>query len=53
MLYVNKNEVFNVFLFKFAGPQLMERKAHNQGIIKELMGLIKEPKGKAKSLAQI
>ena len=35
MLYVNKNEVFIVFLSKFAGPPLMERKAHNQEIIKE------------------
>jgi len=32
MLYVNKNEVFIVFLSKFAGPPLMERKAQ----IKEL-----------------
>ena len=53
MLYVNKNKLFIPFLSKFAGPPLMERKAHNQGIIKELMGLIKEPKGKAQSLAQI
>jgi len=29
MLYVNKNKLFIPFLSKFAGPPLMERKAHN------------------------
>ena len=47
MLYVNKNKVFIAFLSHFSGPPLMEMKAHNQGIFKELMGLIKEPKEKA------
>ena len=53
MLYVNKNKIFTPFLSKIAGQPLMERKAHNQGIFKVLMGLIKEPNRKAQREAQI
>ena len=50
MLYVNKNKVFIAFLSLFSGPPLMEMKAHNQGIFKKLMGLIKEPKRRSPGL---
>ena len=46
MLYMKKNKIFIAFFSLFSGPPLMEMKAHNQGIFKELMGLIKKPKEK-------
>jgi len=44
MHYVNKNKLFTLFLSKFAGPPLMERKAHNLWNYQGLMGLIKSQK---------
>jgi len=39
MLYVNKNKLLIPFLFKFVGPSLMERKAHNQWNYQEINGI--------------